>query len=115
MTNYEVGDVVLVAFPQSAGGPPKKRPALVVLDIGDDDIVLAPITTRERRGPGDCHLSHWSAAGLLRESWVRLAKVVCLLKADVTRSLGHIAQPDVDGVTETWKDIFALCSGAQDR
>jgi mRNA interferase MazF len=46
MTTYEFGDVVLVAFPQSGTTARKRRPALVVLDIGDADIVLAPITTR---------------------------------------------------------------------
>ena len=50
MTNYEFGDVVLVAFPQSGTPVRKRRPALVMLDIGDADIVLAPITTREARG-----------------------------------------------------------------
>ena len=47
MTVYEFGDVVLVDFPQSGSDQPKRRPALVVLDIGDADLLLAPITTRE--------------------------------------------------------------------
>jgi len=51
MTNYNFGDVVLVAFPTH--GTLKKRPALVVLDTGDADIVLAPITTTKRIAPGD--------------------------------------------------------------
>ena len=58
MTTYEVGDAVLVAFPQSGSEPRKKRPALVILDIGDADVVLAPITTRERTGPGDLQLQN---------------------------------------------------------
>jgi mRNA interferase MazF len=61
MTNYEFGDVVLVAFPQSGTTARKRRPALVVLDIGDTDIVLAPITTRERSGRGDYKLRDWAA------------------------------------------------------
>jgi mRNA-degrading endonuclease toxin of MazEF toxin-antitoxin module len=52
MTNYEFGDVVLVDFPQSGIDETKRRPALVVLDIGDADVVLAPITTRERSRRG---------------------------------------------------------------
>lgn len=47
MTTYEFGEVVLVAFPQSGTSVRKRRPALIVLDIGDADVVLAPITTRE--------------------------------------------------------------------
>ena len=53
MTDYEFGDIVLVNFPHSGAQTVKRRPALVVLDIGDADLVLAPITTRERADAGD--------------------------------------------------------------
>ncbi len=68
MTVYEFGDVVLMDFPQSGSEQPKRRPALVLLDIGDADVLLAPITTRERTGAGDVKLHKWQKAGLLRES-----------------------------------------------
>ena len=68
MTVYELGDVVLVDFPQSGSELPKRRPALVLLDIGDADALLAPITTRERTGPGDVRIRDWEQGGLLRES-----------------------------------------------
>jgi len=59
----------------------QKRPTLLVLDIGDADIVLAPITTTKRTAPGDYELRDWlSETGLLKKSWVRLAKVSCLEK-----------------------------------
>ena len=45
MTVYEFGDVVLVDFPQSGSDQPKRRPALVVLDIADADLLLASIAT----------------------------------------------------------------------
>lgn len=76
-TKYEFGEVVLVDFPQS-GSVQKRRPALVILDIGDADVVLAPITTRERSTRGDYKLRDWQLVGLLRESWVRLTKIACL-------------------------------------
>jgi mRNA interferase MazF len=40
MINYQPGDLVLVAFPFTGGGS-KVRPALVLLDTGDDDILVA--------------------------------------------------------------------------
>ena len=49
MTGYRFADVVLIDFLQVTGDK-KRRPALVILDIGDADIVLAPITTKKRDG-----------------------------------------------------------------
>lgn len=106
MTTYEVGDVVLVDFPQSGSEPRKRRPAPVVLDTGDADVVLAPITTRERMGPGDVKLQGWQESGLLRESWARLAKVACLEKRDVARRLGRRPNGDKTRVAQTWRSLF---------
>lgn len=47
MTNYKFGHVILIDFLQPDGFK-KKWPALIILDIGDSDVVMVPITTRER-------------------------------------------------------------------
>ncbi len=106
MTTYEIGDVVLVSFPQSGSEPAKRRPALVILDIGDADVVLAPITTRERTGPGDVKIHAWQESGLLRESWVRLAKVACLEKRDIARRLGRLSDVDKAKIIQAWRALF---------
>jgi mRNA interferase MazF len=106
MTNYDWGDIVLVEFPQSGLDQRKRRPALVVLDIGDADVVLAPITTRQRSGRGDYKLRDWSAGGLLRESWVRLAKIACLQKSDITRRLGHLTIHDKSMLAALWQTLY---------
>jgi mRNA interferase MazF len=106
MTNYDFGDVVLVEFPQSGTDERKRRPALVVLDIGDADVVLAPITTRDRSGRGDYRLQDWSTGGLLRESWVRSAKIACLQKSDITRRLGHLTDHDKTILAGLWQALY---------
>jgi mRNA interferase MazF len=108
MTTYEFGDVVLVAFPQSGTTVRKRRPALVILDIGDADIVLAPITTRERSGRGDYQLREWAASGLLRASWVRLAKIACLEKGDITRRLGRLTDDDTERLVALWQALYTF-------
>ncbi|MEK7484456.1 MAG: type II toxin-antitoxin system PemK/MazF family toxin [Planctomycetota bacterium] len=90
MTNYNFGDVVLVWFIQTGSSERKKRPALVILDINDADVVLVPITTREWTGIGDHKIKDWKISGLLRESWVRLAKISFLEKKDVESCLGKL-------------------------
>ena len=97
-------------FPQSGSEPRKRRPAPVILDIGDADVVLAPITTRERTGPGDVKLQEWQEGGLLRESWVRLAKLACLEKRDVARRLGHLVNGDRMRIARTWTSLFSRLS-----
>jgi mRNA-degrading endonuclease toxin of MazEF toxin-antitoxin module len=108
MTTYECGEVVLVDFPQLGTTTRKKRPALVVLDIGDADVVLAPITTRRRVGRGDYELCDWAASGLLRTSWVRLAKIACLDKRDISRRLGQVTVHDKQGLRQLWHTVYAL-------
>ena len=108
MTTYEFGDVVLVDFPQSGTTRRKRRPALVILDVGDADVVLAPITSRARSGRGDYPLRDWPDGGLLRASWVRLAKISCLEKRDVPRRLGHLSDYDKAELIAIWQHLFLL-------
>ena len=105
MTRYKFGDVVLVAFFQ-ADGSRKQRPALIVLDIGDDDIVLAPITTTERKGKGDYKIKNWSESGLLLNSWVRLAKIACLAKNDISRKFGSFGATDEKNIVSIWNKLY---------
>jgi hypothetical protein len=44
-TRYKWGDVVLVAFPLSDMSGSLRRPGLVLFDSGDEDVMLARITT----------------------------------------------------------------------
>lgn len=54
MTNYDFGDILLLnAFPYAHLDGVKKRPALVLADTGDQDLILARITTEESRDAYD--------------------------------------------------------------
>lgn len=107
MTKYKFGDIVLVVFRQTDGNR-KQRPALVVLDTGDDDIVLSPITTTERKSKGDYKIKNWQNSGLLLDSWVRLAKVSCLSKSDITAKLGSLNADDKKSVVLIWNKVYKL-------
>jgi mRNA interferase MazF len=81
MTNYQPGDLVLVSFPQTRGTQHKTRPALVILDVGDADVLVARVTTQACTTAFDVAIANWQGAGLLAASVARLHKLATLAKA----------------------------------
>jgi mRNA interferase MazF len=105
MTSYEFGDVVLVNFPQSGTTARKQRPGIVVLDIAHADLVIAPVTSKARSQQGDIRLADLSGTGLIRPSFVRLAKIATLLKTDVIRALGRLSSADRNAIAQHWQTL----------
>ena len=64
-TSYQAGDLILVDFPFAGGRQVKTRPALVILDTGDADLVVARVTTQAVSSSHDVPIIDWQAAGLL--------------------------------------------------
>jgi mRNA interferase MazF len=104
--NYEFGDIVLVLFPQSGTSARKQRPGMVVLDIGDADVVIAPVTSQPRNQAGDLQVSDLQDTGLVRPSWLRLAKVATLLKSDVKKKMGRASTTDRRLIAATWTQLY---------
>lgn len=100
-TSYRPGDLVLVAFPYTGGTQTRSRPALVLLDTGDLDVVLARVTTQHHQTPYDVVIGDWRGAGLLAPSVVRTHKVATLDKSLVRRVLGSLQPPDRQLVSST--------------
>ena len=92
------GEVVLIRmrFHQTTGA--KVRPAVVLLDSGDEDFVAAPITSQSRDSEYDLAIGDWRSAGLNVESFVRVHKLTILAKADILRSLGLVSDRDRDSL-----------------
>jgi len=105
MIRYKFGDVVFSAFYQTDRNR-KQRPALVILNTGDDDIVLAPITTTERKNKGDYKIKNWQQSGLLLDSWVRLTKISCLDKNNIHRKLGTFSTFDKKQIALIWAKLY---------
>jgi mRNA interferase MazF len=106
MTSYDYGDVVLVHFPQSGTIARKQRPGVVVLDTGDDDVAIAPVTSKARSHAGDFAVSQLAGTGLIRPSCVRLAKVATLLKSDLIRTMGRLPTADRTQLAQNWRALF---------
>lgn len=87
-------EVVLIRidFHQASGF--KVRPAVVLLDTGDDDFLAAPVTSRPRQAELDFTIADWQAAGLNVPSTIRVHKLTVLAKGDIARSLGALGEAD---------------------
>ncbi len=82
-------------FPFASVGLGKQRPALVLIDTGDADIILAVITGKTHRSAHDVTLADWQQAGLLFPSTVRVHKVLTKEKRTIVGKLGKVTDPDL--------------------
>ena len=105
MANFRTGAVILINFPFTDGSSAKKRPALVLLDTGDHDLLLARITTQISDSPFDCELKDWAKAGLKAPSFVRLHKLATLEKKLVKKEFGILTPADWQRVLETLRIV----------
>jgi mRNA interferase MazF len=97
---FQFGEIVLLAFPFTDNSAIKKRPALVLLDTGDGDVLVARVTTRSYSSAYEITLSDWEAAGLLAPSFVKVNKLATLKISLIERKLGKLADPDLEAVRE---------------
>ena len=102
------GEVVLIRidFHQIPGG--KVRPAVVLLDAGDDDFVAAPVTSQPRDTDFDVALRQWREAGLNVASTIRVHKLTVLAKDEIVRRLGELSETDQAVLAEVLRRAFSL-------
>lgn len=99
-------EVVLIRM-QFLNAPGSKiRPALVLLDTGDDDFVAAPISSQARLSDFDLALGDWHEAGLNVASTVRIHKLSVLPKSDIVRRIGACSTADQERLSNLLCRIF---------
>src|SRR5438067_4241118 len=106
MMNHPPGDIVLVAFPYTGGTQTRARPAPIILDTGDADVLVARITTQLYQTPHDVAIADRRGAGLLAPSVVRLHKLATLKKALLERRLGALQPADRHAVAALRQRTF---------
>ena len=107
MTAYKFGDIVLIEFPYTdlLGG--SKRPAIALYDSGDQDVLVARVTTQEYVSEGDYKILHWKKAGLLSESYVRLGKQATIEKRYIVRQLGTLDAGEIEKLKSILRKIYS--------
>lgn len=107
MQDYHPGEIVLLSFPFADAAEVKRRPALVLLDTGDEDIVVGRVTSQVAQGPFDVEFAEWRKAGLLLPSVARVHKVATLEKRLVERRLGALTAGDWAQVRAVIQQLWA--------
>ncbi len=105
-TNYSSGEVLLANLPYTGGGGTATRPALVLVDTGDADVVLARITSQSQTSSYDVPIVDWRGAGLRLPSFIRLHKLVTVDKSEVLRPLGHLQPADRARVSTVLRQTY---------
>jgi mRNA interferase MazF len=108
MTSYNFGDIVLIGFPHTDLQGISKRPAVVLYDSGDQDVLLARITTQEYTTETDYKIPGWQKSGLLAESYIRLGKQATIEKRFIIRKLGTLEAKDIEVLKLILKRMFHL-------
>ncbi len=85
LESYRFGEILLLDFPYTDGAGASRRPALVLLDTGDNDVVVSRVTGQPARDQYDIEVNDLGSAGLRLQSIVRLHKLATLKKNDWSR------------------------------
>lgn len=97
------GDIVLLKFPFTGGQSAKRRPALVLKDCDDGDVIVCRVTAQIHSSEFDVNIKDWQATGLRLPSVIRVHKLATLEKSIVEILLGKIDTP----TTQQVRDIFS--------
>lgn len=108
MTTYKFGDIILIGFPHTDMQGMSKRPAVVLYDSGDQDVLVARITTQEYTSDTDHKISEWKKCGLLTESYIRLSKQATIEKQYITKHLGVLEKSETGVLQDIIKKMFSL-------
>lgn len=105
MSSFRLGEVLILPFSYTDLESRKRRPAVVLVDAGDEVVLVAKITTKEYHSAYDLKLDRWSAAGLLAPSFVRLHKLLAVEKSHVIQRVGMLDQADLERIRQGFREM----------
>ena len=100
MAKFIKGSVVVVPFPFSDLSQAKKRPALVITDLKNDDLILCQITSQQIRDDYSIALEDkdFSKGSLKKESNIRPNRIFTADKNIILYEVGQINKEKMNQV-----------------
>jgi mRNA interferase MazF len=90
MEQLKFGQIVLLRFPYTDGTTFKRRPALIVQDSDDGDVIVCRITSKIYQSDFDIEINNLEKSGLKLPSVIRVHKIATLEKNLVELIMGQI-------------------------
>jgi mRNA interferase MazF len=111
MGSPSVGDVVIIPFPYSDLTQSKRRPALVLAEVGRGDFLLCQITSKQY---GDLHAlslneSDFVSGGIKRDSFIRVFKLFTGSEALILGVAGQLTHSKLSEVIGQLVEMLSTC------
>jgi len=108
MERFVKGDVVVIPFPFSNLTGAKRRPAVVIADLQEDDLILCQITSKKVRDEYSITIfeDDFKEGSLKQESNVRPNKIFTADKNIILYKIGSLKQEIVERIIETIIEII---------
>ena len=106
--NFEFGDIVLLKFPFTNQQKYKKRPALILHDTNDGDVIVCRITSKPYNTIYDVPISDWNKQGLKAPSVIRVHKINSLEKEIVDMVIGKLKEEIIIKVKMVFEGLIEL-------
>ena len=102
----ESGTIILLRFPFSDRIGFKRRPALVLKDFEDGDLIVCRITSKIYRSKYDIYIDNWSHFGLRLPSVIRVHKMATLESDMIESIMGCIDDITLNKVKQVYLSII---------
>jgi len=106
MNAIETGSVVLLKFPFSDGIEYKRRPALLLKEFPDGDVLVCRITSKIYGSKYDIFLDDWAKFGLKLPSVVRVHKMATIEASMIESIMGRIDGPVLEQIKAVYTKII---------
>lgn len=103
---YSFGDIVLIDFPFSNQTGIKRRPALVILQDSEADLLLARVRSKPQQSFADVPIEGWRESKLLFSSAVRLEKLATFSSDLIEAKIGELSQDDKAAVIAAFRKLL---------
>ena len=110
MERFVEGEIVVVQFPYTNFSSSRKRPALVLADLGGEDIILCEITSRLKRDNYTIDLQNEDlTSGKLRvRSLIKPNRILTIYKTKINYKFGKLKDYKLKEVKEKLSAIFNI-------